>query len=93
MLSSPDAGPLDPHSAQGNKNKGAGVDWAPFPARVHGAAQAARPVPLVELRVGSVQQRLEAVKFAIELEARRRVAVLAVALTLGGGAGVGGLAG
>lgn len=45
------------------------------------------------LRVKRIDQRLEEARFAIELQARRHVAVLAVALTLGGGALYSGLAG
>jgi hypothetical protein len=50
-------------------------------------------VELSHLRVERIRQRLDAAKFAIELRARRHVAVLAVAMTLGGGAAIAALTG
>lgn len=46
-----------------------------------------------QLRVASINQRLDTARFAIELQARRHLAILAVALTLTGGAVIGGLSG
>lgn len=62
-------------------------------ARRFPACRRHRAVDFTALRVERLRQRLEEARFAIELQSRRHVAVLAVGLTLGGGAAVSGLAG
>jgi hypothetical protein len=60
---------------------------------LHASACLRQLVDVKQMRVDLVRQRLDAARTTIELEARRRVAVLAAVLALGGGAALGGLAG